>query len=192
MNNAPMSTQDIKSEIQRSWWMWLVWGIAAVIVGVLLITQPVITGLNIVIFIGFWWIVSGVIDVVTAIINRRGPWGWFIFTGIISVLAGIIFVTRPIISGVITLQIIYLTLAFSFIFTGIVRIFAGWRNHFGIGYTWTWGSLLVGIMLVVLGGLMLFNSDDAAFLTVLSMAAILAITSGVMSILFGFQVRSLK
>lgn len=192
MNNAPMSTQDIKSEIQRSWWLWLVWGIAAVIVGVLLITQPVITGLNIVIFIGFWWIVSGVIDVATAIIKRQGPWGWFIFTGIISVLAGIIFVTRPIISGVITLQIIYLILAFTFIFTGIVRIFSGWRNHNGIGYTWTWGSLLVGVVLVLLGGLMLFNSNDAAFLTVLPMAGILAITSGVMSILFGFQVRSLK
>lgn len=192
MNNAPMSTQDIKSEIQRSWWLWLVWGIAAVIIGVLLITQPVITGLNIVIFIGFWWIVSGVIDVATAIIKRQGPWGWFIFTGIISVLAGIIFVTRPIISGVITLQIIYLILAFTFIFTGIVRIFSGWRNHNGIGYTWTWGSLLVGVVLVLLGGLMLFNSNDAAFLTVLPMAGILAITSGVMSILFGFQVRSLK
>lgn len=192
MNNTSMSTQDIKSEIQRSWWLWLVWGIAAVIIGVLLITQPVITGLNIVIFIGFWWIVSGVIDVATAIIKRQGPWGWFIFTGIISVLAGIIFVTRPIISGVITLQIIYLILAFTFIFTGIVRIFSGWRNHNGIGYTWTWGSLLVGVVLVLLGGLMLFNSNDAAFLTVLPMAGILAITSGVMSILFGFQVRSLK
>ncbi|MBE2183600.1 MAG: DUF308 domain-containing protein [Anaerolineae bacterium] len=192
MAETAMSNQAVKSEIQRSWWLWLVWGISAVFIGVLLITRPVITGLNIVVFVGIWWIVSGIIDVITAVLRRQGPWGWFIFTGIVSILAGVIFVTRPIISGVVTLQIIYFVLAFTFIFTGIVRIFAGWRNASGIGYTWTWGSLLIGIILVLFGGMMLFNSNDLAFLNVLTFAGILAITSGVMAILFGFQVRSLK
>lgn len=192
MTESVMSSQEVKNEIQRSWWLWLVWGIAAVIIGVLLITRPVITGLNIIVFVGIWWIVSGVIDVITAVLRRQGPWGWFIFTGIISILAGVVFVTRPIISGVVTLQIIYFVLAFTFIFTGIVRIFAGWRNANGIGYNWTWGSLLIGIILVLFGGMMLFSSNDAAFLNVLPFAGILAITSGLTAILFSFRIRSLK
>ncbi len=192
MAETAMSTQAVKSDIQRSWWLWLVWGIAAIIIGVLLLTQPVITGVNLVIFVGIWWIVSGIIDVITAIVRRQGPWGWFIFTGVISVLAGIVFVTRPVIAGAVTLQIIYFFLAFAFIFTGIVRIFAGWRNANGIGYRWTWGSLIVGVLLVLFGGLMLFNSSDGAFLSILWMAGFLGISAGIMSIIFAFQVRSMR
>lgn len=192
MAEAAMSTQAVKSDIQRSWWLWLVWGIAAVIIGVLLLTQPAITGVNLVIFVGIWWIVSGIIDVITAIVRRQGPWGWFIFTGIISVLAGIIFVTRPLIAGVVTLQIIYYVLAFTFIFTGLVRIFAGWRNSNGIGYRWTWGSLIVGVLLLLFGGLMLFNPSDAAFLSILWLAGFLGISAGIMSMIFAFQVRSMR
>jgi uncharacterized membrane protein HdeD (DUF308 family) len=188
-----MSPQEQRQAIGSSWWVWLVWGIGAVLLGILMLTNPVTTALNMTIFIGIWWVVSGIIDVITAIVRRRGPWGWFIFTGILSIIAGAILVSRPIIATVVLASFFYYLMAFMFIFVGLTRMFSGYRNANGIGYKWTWGSLVIGILLFILGLSMLFNAElGDRFFTVVGTFGILAIVAGITSVIFAFQVRSLK
>jgi len=64
-------------------------GAIAVIVGLLCLRHPLQTLVAITLIVGVWWLASGLIDIVGAVLSpqprRRG---WDIFSGIISVLAG--------------------------------------------------------------------------------------------------------
>lgn len=64
-------------------------GGVALVVGLLVLREPLQSVLVLGMILGVWWLVVGVIDVITAIVNpsARGR-GWDILVGVISVLAG--------------------------------------------------------------------------------------------------------
>jgi uncharacterized membrane protein HdeD (DUF308 family) len=64
-------------------------GAIAVIVGLLCLRDPLQTILVITLIVGVWWVASGLIDIVGAVLSPDpGRRGWSIFAGIVSVLAG--------------------------------------------------------------------------------------------------------
>jgi uncharacterized membrane protein HdeD (DUF308 family) len=64
-------------------------GAVAVIVGLLCLRDPLQTILTITLILGVWWVASGLIDIVGAILSPDpGRRGWDIFSGIVNVLAG--------------------------------------------------------------------------------------------------------
>lgn len=192
MTAQSINAQEIRQEIRRTWWVWLVWGLAAVLLGVLLLVRPVATALDLTTFIGVWWLIGGIIDVVTALLRRQGPWGWFLITGVIGMLAGGFLIGRPVAAVVIGTQWLYYLLAFTFVFVGLIRIFAGYRSANGAGYHWTWGSLVVGVLLTVIGIMLLLDPGiSSSFYTVTTVAGLMAIASGVTAALFGLRVRAL-
>ena len=69
------------------WWLVLLEGIVAVIVGIFLITNPASTLIFLVTFLGIYWLVTGVINLITLFWNRS-QWGWKLFTGIVGIIAG--------------------------------------------------------------------------------------------------------
>jgi uncharacterized membrane protein HdeD (DUF308 family) len=188
---AAVPPEQVKSDIRRGWWLWLLWGICAIILGMAIFAQPLITGIFLTTFIGAYWLVSGIIDVIMAIIRRNGPWGWFIFTGIISAIAGFFLMVHPAIGLWTLTSLFYYIIAFAAIFTGVIRMFAGRKNASGIGYRWTWGSLVVGLLLFIFGILMILNPEGKSIVITYT-AGIVAITAGVMSCIFAFMVRSAK
>jgi uncharacterized membrane protein HdeD (DUF308 family) len=188
---AAAPPEQVKSDIRRGWWLWLLWGICAIVLGMAIFAQPLVTGLVLTTFIGAYWLVSGIIDVIMAIIRRQGPWGWFIFTGIISILAGGMLMVHPILGLWTLVSLFYYIIAFAAIFTGVIRMFAGWKNSSGIGYRWTWGSLIVGLLLCIFGILMLLNPEGKV-IAITYTAGIVAISAGVFSCIFAFMVRSAK
>jgi uncharacterized membrane protein HdeD (DUF308 family) len=68
----------------------------ALIVGLLCLRHPVQTLLVIGILLGVWWVVSGVIDVVGALVSPvQGRRAWDVVTGVISILAGGFLLVNP-------------------------------------------------------------------------------------------------
>ena len=64
-------------------------GTIAVIVGLLSLRDPLQTLLAITLILGVWWVASGLIDVVGAVLSPQPRQrGWDILSGIVSVLAG--------------------------------------------------------------------------------------------------------
>jgi uncharacterized membrane protein HdeD (DUF308 family) len=71
-------------------------GILSVIIGLWAIRHVVLTLLALVVFLGIYWIVSGVIDIFTAISERGMPnRGWTSALGLLSILAGLIVLAVP-------------------------------------------------------------------------------------------------
>jgi uncharacterized membrane protein HdeD (DUF308 family) len=84
----------------------MILGIFSVIVGVLALQNIVQTVAVLVLLLGAYWIVHGIIEVVVAIADRTTPHrGFQIMAGVIGVVAGIVVLSYPI-SSIFTLAVI--------------------------------------------------------------------------------------
>jgi uncharacterized membrane protein HdeD (DUF308 family) len=96
-------------------------GILSVIIGLWAIRHVVLTLLALVVFLGIYWIVSGLIDIFTAISERGMPnRGWTSVLGVLSILAGLIVLAVPglsLVSLAVILGIWLLILGFSEVMT---------------------------------------------------------------------------
>jgi uncharacterized membrane protein HdeD (DUF308 family) len=64
-------------------------GALALIVGLIILRHPVQTLLVITLILGAWWVLSGVIEIIGAVMSPRpGRRGWDVAMGVISILAG--------------------------------------------------------------------------------------------------------
>ena len=94
-----MVTATIQPAQSNVWWVFLLQGIAAILLGLMLLTAPAATLLTLVTFLGFYWIVSGVLSLVQMFVDRSVPWIWSFLIGIVGVAAGILIVRHPIVAA---------------------------------------------------------------------------------------------
>src|SRR5262245_49816124 len=80
-----------------NWWMLLLAGIAGIVIGVLTFLTPGITVLLLLMYIAFWAIATGVLELMTAIKLRKEIEGefWLALAGVASILFGAFIIARP-------------------------------------------------------------------------------------------------
>ena len=69
------------------WWIPLIEGIAAILIGLFFLTNPAATSTMFVLALGIYWLIVGVMDIIRIFMDRRN-WGWKLFSGIVAILAG--------------------------------------------------------------------------------------------------------
>ena len=173
---AAPSTQSM------SWWLALLQGVALLIIGVLLLTETAITLFMLVMFLGVYWLIGGIFDLV-GVVGDRTQWGWKLFTGVIGVLAGIAVLRHPLWATIMIPSMLAWLLGAFGVVIGIVTLF---RAITGAG----WGAAIIGVISLLLGVILLLNPFFSAVVLVYAAAAC-AIGGGVASIVWGFRLRSL-
>jgi len=68
-----------KEESVFPWWVVLIEGIAAIIIGILLLANPRATTVVLIQFLGIYWFIIGIIDIVRIFIDSS-MWGWKLFS----------------------------------------------------------------------------------------------------------------
>lgn len=172
------------AEVQKKgglpWWLVLVEGILAIIAGVLLFVYPVRGFVALSFFIGIWWFISGIFDIVSIFIDRTA-WGWKLFMGIVGILAGA-FLFNEVLRGAATLAY---TIA---IITGVMGIFYGIlglvRAFQGAG----WGAGLLGVVSIIFGAYILAN-PLASTLAIPWVFGMLGVVFGIGAIVMAFRIR---
>jgi uncharacterized membrane protein HdeD (DUF308 family) len=129
------------------WWLMLVEGLAAIVLGILLFTNPAATTVTIVWFIALYWVVTGVISIVSLLWDRT-QWGWKLVWGLISILAGWFILTDLIIGTAALLFIYVIIIAIQGIILGFVQLVQAFQ---GAG----WGRGALGALSIVFGFLLL-------------------------------------
>jgi len=88
-----------------SWWVLFLEGILGFVVGGIILKWPLITLLFLIIIIAFWAILSGIIQIITAIFVRQQMKNeWLLgLSGLVSLFFGLILLSWPI-SGIIVLS----------------------------------------------------------------------------------------
>ncbi len=178
-----MATAVATPTYERSsrWWILLLEGIAAIIIGILLFTDTDKTVFTIVLFVGIWWFIGGIIDLVTLFFDRT-RWGWRLFSGILGIIAGLMIVRNPLWAALL----VPATLAWVIgIFGVIIGVMSLIRAFQGEG----WGTGILGVISIVLGLFLLSTNMVVATATVVFATAIWAIIGGIVAIVAAFRMR---
>ena len=162
------------------WWLVLINGIAALILGILLITSTGSTVLILVQFLGIYWLVSGIFQIVGLFIDSTA-WGWKLFAGILGILAGIAILNHPLISPLLVGTTIVIIMGVQGIIFGIAGLVAAFQGG-------GWGAGIMGILSVIFGIVLLFNPilGAAALPWVLG---IFGIVGGIAGIIAAFRMK---
>ncbi len=99
-------------------------GGVALVVGLLILREPLQSVLVLGMILGVWWLVVGVIDVISAIVNpsTRGR-GWDIVVGVISILAGGFLLVYTDLS----LKVLVVFVGVWLVLAGVIATFAAFR-----------------------------------------------------------------
>ncbi|MEV7008046.1 HdeD family acid-resistance protein [Streptosporangium sp. NPDC051022] len=172
-------------ELSRTWWVYLVRGVCALLFGLLAIFWPAITVLALVVVFGAYAIVDGVFALFGAGRGAgAGSRGWMIFYGVVSVLTGVVVFIWP---G-ITALVLLLFIAAWFVVTGVLEIVAGIRLRRTVVNEW---MFIVGGVLSLLFGILLFLWPAAGALAVVWLIGIMAILYGIALVVLSFRVKAL-
>ena len=94
----------VSNRKEKDWWILLIEGIAAVLVGILTFAWPEITAVILLVVIAAWAVVTGIMQIIAAVKLRKliqGEWS-LILSGMLSILLGVILMLRPA-AGALTL-----------------------------------------------------------------------------------------
>jgi uncharacterized membrane protein HdeD (DUF308 family) len=109
-------------------------------------------------------------------------WGWKLFVGILSIIAGVIVLDNPIWSAILVPAIVIWIVAIQAIVVGVINIIQAFRGG-------GWGIGILGVLAILLGifliGMPLLATTATAALTL----AFLLLIGGVVAIVFAFRMR---
>lgn len=171
---------SVSARSSMPWWVTLIQGLAAVVIGGLLMFQTVTTTVVLILFFGWWWLISGVFEVGSIFVDRTA-WGWRLFTGLLSIFAGIYIIASPLIGTVIVVGVATLILGINGMIIGVVDLVKAFQ---GAG----WGKGLLGALSFVVGAYIAFNFEK--FMLILPWVwGLFAAAFGIAAIIMSFQIK---
>lgn len=173
-------TAPTKNKAAAPWWLVLIEGISLILIGGLLLMSPVKTTLFIVQVMGFYWIISGIFQLISMFVDHTA-WGWKLFAGIIAIMAGLIIIGQPIMSTIVILNVAIIILGIQGIVYGGVGLYQAFK---GAG----WGAGILGAISILFGIVLLSNNLIAAA-TLPFVFAIFAIIGGIFAVVAAFKMK---
>ena len=175
------ASSALPNQQSNIWWLFLLQGIAGIILGVMLLTAPGVTLVALVTFLGFYWLIMGILALVRVFVDRSVPWIWSLLIGIGGILAGIFVVRHPLLAALTVPTVIVIILGVEGLIMGVLEIIAAFKGG-GIG------SFILGVIYLLIG-LLLLGSPMAAALAVPLVFGVLLLVQGVALIVWAFRVR---
>jgi uncharacterized membrane protein HdeD (DUF308 family)/predicted flap endonuclease-1-like 5' DNA nuclease len=165
------------------WWLVLIEGALLVLIGIFFFVSPYQTLVTAVWVLGLYWLFRGILDLISLLWDRS-MWGWKIFAGILGIIAGWILFQQPLAGSLVLSSTLVWFLAFIGLFIGISSLIRGFK---GAG----WGTLVLGIVEIVLSIILLLNARGAAAWMPWVLGG-LAIVGGLLTIFGSFGLRGVE
>lgn len=163
-----------------AWWLVLIEGIAAIILGLLLLTNPGATIVVLIQFLGIWWLVSGIMDLVGMFIDHTA-WGWKLFSGIVGIIAGIVILQHPLWAPFVVTGVLVIFMGILGLIQGIMGLIAAFQGG-------GWVSALLGVVSILFGLILLFNTAVAS-IGLWLVIGVLALVGGGIAVWQSFQIK---
>ncbi len=172
--------------MQRLWWLNLIRGIVAVIVGMLILGWPTVGSRLFVNFLAIFWLVSGLMSLQwgLSIHQKRGLW---LVAGIVGTVVGAALLLRFSYQRYLDPGLAVRILGALALFVGLINIFGGFRTP-DMTREQSMGRLILGLFEVGLGVLLIII--DALGPVSKLLAGGWAFIGGILLILQAFQMRT--
>ncbi len=171
--------------LARSWWVFALRGVLAIIFGILALVSPGLTLLTLVLLFGAYALVDGVFAVIAGISSygRSERWWVVVLEGVAGIIIGILTFIWP---GTTALVLLYFIAVWALL-TGILEIVAAIQLRRLI--TNEWMLILRGIASVIFG-VLLFVFPGAGALGLIWLIGAYAIVFGILFIVLALRLRS--
>ncbi len=181
-----MTATAVQTRPQRPWWLTLILGISAIIVGGLLLWGTLVTQIRtyflLVEVLGIWWLVDGIFDIVALFIDHTA-WGWRLFIGIVSIIAGGYILMYPVLVGLELPQLFVLVLGLWGVVKGLVLFFLAFKGG-------GWAAGVMGAITLIFGCILVANYSVPGWgLSLVWVAAVFAFIGGFFMVYRAFQQR---
>jgi uncharacterized membrane protein HdeD (DUF308 family) len=187
MTKAVAKTQaPVPAQAQRPWWMTLIGGIVAIVVGALLLWGNLVTQVKtyylLMEVLAIWWLMDGIFDIVHMFTDHR-QWAWKLFMGVVSIIAGLYVLMYPVLVGLELASLLVLILGIWGVIKGGMMIYMSFKGAGG-------AYAIIGIFAIFFGIILIaaYTIPGAAVVAVW-FAAIGAFLGGFFLIYRAFQQR---
>ena len=123
-----MSTIAMPTRQSSIWWVFLLQGVAGILLGLMLLTDPGATLIVLVTFLGFYWLFTGVMALVRVFVDRSVPWIWSLLIGIVGIFAGLVVLHHPLLAALTVPAVIVIVLGVQGLIMGVLDIIGGFTG----------------------------------------------------------------
>jgi uncharacterized membrane protein HdeD (DUF308 family) len=171
---------------QRPWWLTLIMGILAFVVGAILLWAPakskVETYQLLIAFLGIYWLIGGIMEIVSMFTDHTA-WGWKLFMGIVSIIAGGYVLMYPVAAGVALPRIMVLILGIWGLMQGLILLFMAFKGG-------GWGAGILGVVAIIFGLILMGEYGSlGSGVVMIWVAAFWGLIGGVLMIIQAFRQR---
>jgi uncharacterized membrane protein HdeD (DUF308 family) len=177
----------LTSAAKALWWMVLLRGVLAVLLGLVALFAPGIALLGLIVLFGVYAILDGITAVVAGVRAHSvlPHWGWLVAQGVVSLLAGVIALVWP---GATALTILVVIAVWAVVL-GIAEIIGALgARRMGAA---DWGWSVAGGVLGILFGIALLVQPAAGILAFVWLLGAFAVMFGIVVIVWAIRLRSL-
>lgn len=147
--DADRLRSTVTASMQEHWVLFLVEGIILVILGLAAIVVPPLATLAVAIFLGWLFLISGIVGLVTTFWMRHAPgFWWSLLSAVLGIVAGVVLIGSPV-SGAISLTLVLIVF---FIIEGVASIMFALEHRRELSGRWGW-MLASGIIDLFLAGI---------------------------------------
>ena len=139
----------LTQSIREHWGLFLIEGIVLVVLGLLAIIIPPIATIAVTIFLGWLFLISGIVGLITTFWARHAPgFWWSLLSAVLAIAAGIVLLGWPV-RGAVSLTLLLIVF---FIIEGVLSILYAFEHKKELSGRWGW-MLISGIIDLILAAI---------------------------------------
>ena len=184
---TPNPERAIAETIRLHWVLFLVQGIIMMVLGALAIIWPQISTLAVDIYVGWMFLLSGLIGLVTMFVaSSAAAFLWSLLTAALSLFVGVLLLWHPV-EGAVSLTLVLISF---FIVEGVFQIAGAIQHREAFPDSWGW-LLMSGLADIVLAAMMIWGWPSTAIWALGLIAGLNLITSGLAIVMVATAARSM-
>ncbi len=173
--------KSLNEEVGLPWWLVLLSGLSAILLGLLLFAKPAATLLILIQVLGVYWLITGGLSIVFLVKDRR-EWGWKLFSGILGIMAGILIIFNPLWSTLLVPTSLAILVGAIGIVLGVMELVFAFRGG-------GWGVGVLGVLSILLGLLLLFRPVIAGLALPFVLGGIF-VGGGILALIWAFGLQN--
>ena len=144
--------------VRDHWVLFLVEGLVLVVLGLAAIVVPAIATLAVAIFVGWLFLIAGIVGLITTFMMRNAPgFWWSLLSALVSIAAGVVLVGWPV-SGAVSLTLVLIVF---FILEGVATIMYAIDHRRQLSGRWAF-MLASGVIDLLLAAIILAGLPETA------------------------------
>jgi uncharacterized membrane protein HdeD (DUF308 family) len=190
MSTNPNEMSQLQSAIAQSirehWVLFLIEGIVLVVLGILAIIVPPLATITFTLFLGWLFLISGIMGLITTFWARHSPgFWWSLLSAVVAIAAGVLLLVWPL-SGVLTLTLLLIVF---FTIEGVLTIMYALEHKKELSGRWAW-MLASGIIDLILAAIILAGLPGTAAWAIGLLVGINLLFGGVSMIAMALHAKS--